>query len=79
MSTTTSAFFPDAPVFTASSPWRSLRSPPTAIAGPFIHHTIQGTSFFFNTSWTILGLAFPRLSFITCPTKKERSPAFPAR
>src|SRR3990170_3031869 len=36
-------------------------------------------SFLFNTSCTTLGLAFPRLSLMTCPTKKERSPTFPPR
>ena len=36
-------------------------------------------SVFLSTSCTILGLAFPRVSFITCPTKKERRPAFPPR
>ncbi len=46
---------------------------------PFGTPVLLYPSFFFSTSWTILGLAFPRLSFITCPTKKERSPALPAR
>ena len=34
---------------------------------------------FFNSSFTTLGLAWPRVAFITCPTKNPRTPVLPLR
>jgi hypothetical protein len=42
-------------------------------------HSSSYPSLAFNTSCTTRGFALPLVSFMTCPTKKERRPALPPR